>query len=92
MQGLLATFLEKSVDTFLKQQQTLQVQISKMVAHTPLATMASMTRQNLETLSRMQENMLTALLTKRDKGNDQEEVADQDSQAGPARTSRKKRA
>ncbi len=92
MQGLLATFLEKSVDTFLKQQQTLQAQISRMVANTPLAGMANMTRQNLETLSRMQENMLTALLTKRDKADEQEEIAGQDSQAGPARTSRKKRA
>jgi len=40
MQGLLASFLEKSIETFLKQQEALQAQISKIVAHTPLATVA----------------------------------------------------
>jgi polyhydroxyalkanoate synthesis repressor PhaR len=67
MQGLLASFLEKSVETFLRQQETLQSQLTKMVASTPLATMADLTRQNLETLSKMQESVLGALTPKRDK-------------------------
>ena len=67
MQGLLASFLEKSIETFLKQQEALQAQISKIVAHTPLATVADLTRQNLESLAKMQESMLNALLPKRDK-------------------------
>ncbi len=67
MQGFLASFLEKSVETFLRQHETLQSQLTKMVANTPLATMADLTRQNLETLSKMQESVLGALTPKRDK-------------------------
>jgi len=38
MQGFLAGFLEKSVETFLNQQEALQAQISKIVASTPIST------------------------------------------------------
>ena len=67
MQGFLASFLEKSIETFLRQQDTLQSQLSKMVANTPLATVADLTRQNLETLSKIQETVLGGLAPKRDK-------------------------
>ncbi len=70
MQGFLAGFLEKSVETFLNQQEALQAQISKIVASTPISTVADITRQNLETLSKVQENMLSAILPKRDKTRD----------------------
>ena len=73
MQGFLAGFLEKSVETFLSQQEAVQAQITKIVANTPLATVADMTRQNLETLAKVQENMLSALLPKRDKGRDEDD-------------------
>jgi len=75
MQGFLASFLEKSVETFLHQQEAVQNQISKIVAHTPLGTVADLTRQNLETLGKMQESMLNALLPRRDKdkGRDEED-------------------
>jgi polyhydroxyalkanoate synthesis repressor PhaR len=73
MQGFLAGFLEKSVETFLSQQEAVQAQISRIVANTPLATVADMTRQNLESLAKLQEGMLSALLSKRDKGRDEEE-------------------
>jgi polyhydroxyalkanoate synthesis repressor PhaR len=73
MQGFLAGFLEKSVETFLSQQEAVQAQISKIVANTPLATVADMTRQNLETLAKVQESMLNALLPKRDKGRDEDD-------------------
>jgi polyhydroxyalkanoate synthesis repressor PhaR len=67
MQGFLASFLEKSVETFLHQQDNLQQQISKIVSSTPIATMADLTRSNLEALAKMQESMLGALLPKREK-------------------------
>jgi polyhydroxyalkanoate synthesis repressor PhaR len=73
MQGFLAGFLEKSIETFLHQQESLQAQISKIVAHTPLATMADLTRQNIETLAKMQESMLSAILPKREKPKDDDE-------------------
>jgi polyhydroxyalkanoate synthesis repressor PhaR len=72
MQGFLASFLEKSVETFLHQQDNLQAQISKIVSHTPLATMADLTRSNLEALAKMQESMLSALLPKREKRDEDE--------------------
>ena len=72
MQGFLAGFLEKSVETFLSQQEAVQAQISKIVSSTPLATVADITRQNIETLAKVQESMLSALLPKRDKGRDED--------------------
>lgn len=73
MQGFLAGFLEKSVETFLHQQESLQAQISKIVASTPLATVADLTRQNIEALAKMQESMLSAILPKREKPKDDDE-------------------
>jgi polyhydroxyalkanoate synthesis repressor PhaR len=73
MQGFLAGFLEKSVDTFLHQQESLQAQISKIVAHTPLATVADLTRQNIEALSKVQESMLNAILPKREKAKEDDD-------------------
>jgi len=72
MQGFLAGFLEKSIETFLSQQEAVQAQINKIVANTPLATVADMTRQNLESLAKVQESMLSALLPKRDKNRDED--------------------
>jgi len=73
LQGFLAGFLEKSVEAFLNQQEAVQAQISRIVSNTPLATVADITRSNLETLAKLQENMLNALLTKRDKDRDEDE-------------------
>ena len=67
MQGFLASFLEKSIETFLHQQDNLQQQISKIVSSAPIATMADLTRSNLEALAKMQESMLGALMPKREK-------------------------
>jgi polyhydroxyalkanoate synthesis repressor PhaR len=74
MQGFLASFLEKSVETFLHQQDNLQAQISKIVSSTPIATMADLTRSNLEALAKMQESMLSALMpSKREKSSPRDE-------------------
>ena len=73
MQGYLAAFLEKSVETFLNRQEAVQAQISKIVANTPLATVADITRANLETLAKVQGNVLSALLPKRDKDRDEDD-------------------
>jgi polyhydroxyalkanoate synthesis repressor PhaR len=72
MQGFLASFLEKSIETFLHQQESLQAQISKMVASTPLATVADLTKSNLEALAKMQESVLSAFMPKREKAQDDE--------------------
>jgi polyhydroxyalkanoate synthesis repressor PhaR len=67
MQGFLAGFLEKSIEVFLNQQEAIQSQLSKLVSSGPISTVADITRQNLETLSKMQETVLGALAPKRDK-------------------------
>ena len=76
MQGFLASFLEKSVETFLNQQEALQAQISRIVSNTPLSAVADITRQNIETLAKMQESMLNALLSKREKEREKDRSED----------------
>ena len=56
-----------------RQQQALQAQISKIVAHTPLATVADITRHNLESLAKVQESMLNALLPRKDRERDEDD-------------------
>jgi polyhydroxyalkanoate synthesis repressor PhaR len=73
LQGFLAGFLEKSIEVFLTQQEAVQAQISKIVSHTPLATVADITRANLESLAKLQESMLGALLSRRDKDRDEDD-------------------
>ncbi|MCM2310424.1 MAG: polyhydroxyalkanoate synthesis repressor PhaR [Steroidobacteraceae bacterium] len=73
LQGLLAGFLEKSVEIFLNQQEVVQAQISRIVSHTPLATVADITRSNFEALGKLQESMVNALLSRRDKDRDEDD-------------------
>jgi polyhydroxyalkanoate synthesis repressor PhaR len=65
MQGMLASFLERSIEIFLVQQEALQAQISKVVANTPLSSVADAARSNLEAWSKLQDNMLKAFLGRR---------------------------
>ena len=51
----------------------MQSQISRIVAHTPLAAVADITRQNLEALAKVQESMLNVLLPKRDRDRDEDD-------------------
>lgn len=55
MQGLFSSYLEKSVETFIRQQEVLQTK--------PLA---ELTRQNLELWAKMQETLLAAFAPPRD--------------------------
>ncbi len=66
LQGFLSAYLEKSVETFMRQQETLQAQLTKLMSNTPFGTMAEFTRQNLETWARMQESMLSVFNPGRD--------------------------
>lgn len=59
MQGYFSSFLEKSVETFIRQQELLQSQLSRTMnsggAPNPIA---ELTRQNLELWAKMQETLL----------------------------------
>jgi polyhydroxyalkanoate synthesis repressor PhaR len=62
MQEFMSRYLEKSVETFTRQQETLQAQISKLMANAPLATMSELAKQNLDYWSRLQESVAAAFL------------------------------
>src|SRR5262245_24772941 len=66
LQAFLSAYLEKSVETFVRQQEVVQTQLARMVGSAPLSTMTELTRQNLELWARMQESMLSAFAPPRD--------------------------
>jgi polyhydroxyalkanoate synthesis repressor PhaR len=61
MQDFMTRYLEQSVENFVQQQQAAQAQLARMMSGTPLAPMADLTRQNLESWARIQESMIAAL-------------------------------
>jgi polyhydroxyalkanoate synthesis repressor PhaR len=67
MQDFMAGYLEQSVAAFMKQQESVQQQVSQMLtsAPPPVNAMAELTRQNMEMWSRMQEGMLQMLVPAR---------------------------
>lgn len=69
LQGFLSTYLEKSVDTFMRQQEVVQTQLTRMMNQAPMSTMSELTRQNLEMWAKMQETMLSAFGPARETNN-----------------------
>lgn len=67
MQDFMARYLEQSVAAFMRQQETVQQQISQMLhnAPPPMNAMAELTRQNMDMWNRMQESMLSMLVPAR---------------------------
>ncbi|MGQ0833666.1 MAG: polyhydroxyalkanoate synthesis repressor PhaR [Gammaproteobacteria bacterium] len=61
MQDFMTRYLEQSVENFVRQQQAAQAQLTRMMSGTPFASMADVTRQNLESWTRIQESMLAAM-------------------------------
>ena len=62
MQEFMSRYLEKSVETFSRQQETLQTQISKLMANAPITTMGELAKQNLDYWTRMQESVTAAFM------------------------------
>jgi polyhydroxyalkanoate synthesis repressor PhaR len=67
MQDFMAGYLEQSVAAFMRQQESVQKQISEMLtsAPPPMNAMAELTRQNMDLWNRMQEGMLAMLVPPR---------------------------
>lgn len=91
MQDFMARYLEQSVAAFMRQQESVQQQISQVLhsAPPPVNAMAEMTRQNMEMWNRMQEGMLAMLVPGR-RGREAGEAgpaaaANEDSTAGGGR-------
>jgi len=60
LQAFVGTYLEKSMDSFISQQQTLQDQMENMLQMTPSTIIRDMAERNLELWKNMQENLLQA--------------------------------
>jgi polyhydroxyalkanoate synthesis repressor PhaR len=71
MQGYFSSYLEKSVETFMRQQEVMQAQLNRTTsggsAPNPIA---ELTRQNLELWAKMQETLLATFAPPRDTSND----------------------
>ena len=59
MQGFMGNYLEKSIDSFLQQQETIRTQMNSLMEQTPLSVMAQMTERNMDLWKSMQENLIT---------------------------------
>ncbi len=64
----MSSYLEKSVETFIDQQEVVHAQLARMMSTEPLGAMSEMTRQNSELSSRMQASMLETFTTDKEKG------------------------
>lgn len=65
MQGFFSSYLEKSVETFMRQQEVLQSQLARTATGAP-NPIAELTRQNLELWAKMQETLLATFAPPRD--------------------------
>lgn len=60
MQGFFSSYLEKSVETFIRQQEVVQAQLARSMGSGQGANpLAELTRQNLELWAKMQETLLS---------------------------------
>ena len=69
MQDFMGRYLEQSVAAFMRQQESVQQQISQVLnnAPPPMNAMAELTRQNMEMWNRMQEGLLAMMVPARNK-------------------------
>ena len=70
MQGFLASYLERSVETFTQRHEALQEQFMKFVSDNPVA---DLTRRNLALWENMQEQLLDTWNRATQNNNDEEE-------------------
>lgn len=59
LQGFMGSYLERSLDVFLDQQQQFRKQLDNVMGKTPWSMMNEMTEHNLKVWRSMQENFLT---------------------------------
>jgi polyhydroxyalkanoate synthesis repressor PhaR len=60
LQGFVGTYLEKSMDAFIRQQQVLQEQMESMLEMAPTSVFKDMAERNLQLWKGMQEDLLKA--------------------------------
>jgi len=65
LQGLMGTYLERSMDTFLSQQTQFRSQLNDMLGKTPWSMFNELTDRNLQMWKKMQEQLLTSAIPPR---------------------------
>lgn len=65
MQGMMGPYLEKSLQAFEQQQDSIKRQFSTLMEQTPMNALAEVTERNLEVWKSMQENFLKAYQPKK---------------------------
>lgn len=66
MQSYFSSYLEKSVETFMRQQEVMQAQMTRPMSNGAPNPLAELTRQNLELWTKMQETLLATFAPPRD--------------------------
>lgn len=66
MQSYFSSYLEKSVETFIRQQEAMQSQLNRTVSNGAPNPLAELTRQNLDLWAKMQETLLATFAPPRD--------------------------
>ncbi len=61
LQALMATFLQRSVDSFIAQQEALHQQVASLMEQTPLSVLTDMAEKNVEMWKNMQESLYEGL-------------------------------
>ena len=86
MQDFMGRYLEKSVEGFMKQQESLQQQIARLISQAPppMNQMAEVARQNMEMWSRVQESMLSAFMSPRHDAKEEKSDTPEDAASSPA--------
>ena len=64
LQALMATYLERSVDSFVTQQETLHKHVASLMEQTPVSVLTEMTERNIELWKTMQEALYKGFGTK----------------------------
>jgi polyhydroxyalkanoate synthesis repressor PhaR len=66
LQGFMGSYLERSLQTFLDQQQQFRTQLNSMLGQSPMTILQSVTERNLELLKQFQQTMMTGTPRKPD--------------------------
>ncbi|ROR35065.1 polyhydroxyalkanoate synthesis repressor PhaR [Inmirania thermothiophila] len=76
LQGVMTRYLERSMELFVEQQQTLREQMRELVSRTPVSVMAELTQRNLELWREMQEAFLQGVKPPQEGGDGTAETRD----------------
>ncbi|MDY6944583.1 MAG: polyhydroxyalkanoate synthesis repressor PhaR [Pseudomonadota bacterium] len=84
MQSYFSSYLEKSVETFMRQQEVMQAQLGRTMNNGQGHPIAELTRQNLELWAKMQETMLATFAPPRDPSTDTTRTGKSGSKTAPS--------